>query len=207
MRLLGRPSSINVRKVMWTAAEIGIAPDHEVHWATPGAPTDSSEFRSYNPNALVPVWIDDQGTFWESNTICRYLAARHGRDDLLPTAAADRARVEMWMDWSAGDLNAAWRFPFMALVRRDPRFADSAQVERGIAAWNALMEVLDGHLADGRRFVAGDRFTLADVAVGLSAHRWRHTPIARPALPHIDRYVGRLADRPQFAALATADQP
>lgn len=108
MRLLGRTSSINVRKVMWTAAEIGLDYDHDATWATAEAPTSSPEFLRLNPNGLVPVWCDDLGPLWESNTICRYLAGRHGRPDLLPTSAHERALVERWMDWGAGDLNAAW---------------------------------------------------------------------------------------------------
>src|SRR5947209_7942524 len=106
-RLLGRPNSINVRKVIWTLAELEITYVHESDWATPQRPTSLPEFRSLNPNGLVPVIVDENGPLWESNTIIRYLAAKHGRTDLLPESAAARAKVEMWMDWAATDVNNA----------------------------------------------------------------------------------------------------
>ncbi|MEO9229953.1 MAG: glutathione S-transferase N-terminal domain-containing protein [Devosia sp.] len=207
MRLLGRTSSINVRKVMWTAAEIGIRYEHEPEWGTTAAPTQDDGFVRLNPNGLIPVWIDDAGALWESNTICRYLANKHGREDLLPASAFERAQVEKWMDWGAGDLNAAWRYPFMWLVRQDARFDDGAQVQRGTAAWNTMMQTLDAHLAAARPFAAGPYFTLADIILGLSAHRWLHTPIERPRLSNIERYVQELVSRPACADLATAALP
>jgi glutathione S-transferase len=207
MRLLGRTSSINVRKVLWTAAEIGLRFDHEAHWATPEAPTRVPEFLALNPNGLVPVWQDERGTLWESQAICRYLAAEHGRTDLLPEAPFARALVERWMDWAAGDLNLAWRYSFMALVRRDPAFANQSEIDRSIAGWNRLMSVLDGQLGETGAYAAGAGFTLADVAVGLAAHRWRSMPVDRPVLEHVSAYLDRLAQRPAFAALATEALP
>lgn len=207
MRLLGRTSSINVRKVLWTAREIGLEFEHEGDWATATLPTSRPEFLALNPNALVPVWQDENGTLWESNTICRYLAARHGRSDLLPTGAFERALVERWMDWVAGDLNRAWSYAFMALVRRDGSYSDGTEVNRSVMAWNGLMRILDQRLAQTGSHVAGQGFTLADVAVGLAAHRWRMTPLARPPLPHVEAYLDLLAGRPAFAGLATGELP
>lgn len=84
MKLLGRMSSINVRKVVWTAGEIGLDFEHETDWATPARSTRTAEFLMINPNGLVPVWQDDNGSPWESNAICRYLARRWGDGTLLP---------------------------------------------------------------------------------------------------------------------------
>jgi glutathione S-transferase len=90
LRILGRASSINVRKVLWTCREIGIAYSRE-DFGTGFAPTDTPEFLGMNPNGQVPVIEDEEGVLWESNTICRYLAAKHARTDLLP--AGPRARA------------------------------------------------------------------------------------------------------------------
>lgn len=119
LRILGRPISINVRKVLWAAAEAGLAFDHEPEWAA-SRDVNSPEFLALNPNGLVPVLVSDEGVLWESNTICRYLAGRAGRSDLLPAAAFARAEVEKWMDWQATELNGAWGPAFLALVRRHP---------------------------------------------------------------------------------------
>ncbi len=97
LRVLGRQSSINVRKVLWTCEEIGIDYVQE-DWGTGFASTSTPEFLALNPNGLVPVIDSDDGILWESNTICRYLASRYGRDDLLPPSPWKRALVERWMD-------------------------------------------------------------------------------------------------------------
>ncbi|MFC3077166.1 glutathione S-transferase family protein [Phenylobacterium terrae] len=207
LRILGRPSSINVRKVLWTAAEIGLEFTHEPQWASPEAPASTPEFLRLNPNGLVPVIEDEAGVLWESNTICRYLARKHGRTDLLPAEPAAQAGVEMWMDWQATELNGAWRYVFMALGRRDPAYTDPHEIAAGARRWRAAMGILEARLARTGAFVAGERFTLADVVVGLSVHRWRATPMERPPLPAVEAYHRRLLGRPAYAAHARPDVP
>ena len=206
LRILGRTTSINVRKVLWTVEEIGLAFDHEPQWATPEAPSGSPELLELNPNGLVPVIEDENGVLWESNTICRYLAHRHGRVDLLPTDAPGRARVEMWMDWQTTQLNAAWRYAFLALVRKEPGFDNAAQADRSLARSAAQMRLLAGELAD-RPCMAGDGFTLADVCVALGVHRVRSIPGAAPLPAEVARYLDRLKERPGFRRYAAADTP
>jgi glutathione S-transferase len=207
MRILGRTSSINVRKVLWTADEIGLAYDHQRQWATSEAPCSSPGFLTLNPNGLVPVLQDEAGALWESNAICRYLAAKHGRADLLPTEPFARAEVEKWMDWQAGDLNAAWRYPFLALARKAPGFDDRERTARGVKTWNRMILLLDAQLAATGAYVTGPQFTLADIVLGLSLHRWRCTPMEHPQVPAVTAYLRRLAERPAFALYATAQLP
>ena len=88
-----------------------------------------------NPNGLVPVIRDGDFMLWESNTICRYLVMKHRRADLLPLEAEPRARVEQWMDWQAMELNSAWSYAFMALVRKSASHRDEAQIHASVAAW------------------------------------------------------------------------
>jgi glutathione S-transferase len=201
LRLLGKASSINVRKVLWTCAEIGVAVQRE-DWGSGFAPTDTADFLALNPNGLVPVLVDRDGALWESNTICRYLADRHGRADLLPAPSRARALVEQWMDWQATDLNASWRQVFMARVRGDDAFADPVLVAQGERAWNRNMGILDRRLAQTGAFVAGNAFCLADIVLGLSVNRWLMTPMDRPDLPGVAAYADRLKQRP--GALAHA---
>jgi len=199
LKLLGKSSSINVRKVLWTCAEIGLDFVQE-EWGSGHRSTDDDAFRALNPNAMVPVIVDGPLVLWESNTICRYLAMKHGRTDLLPSDAAGRARVEQWMDWQATELNNAWRYAFMALVRRSPEHADGAAIEASVRNWNRHMTLLEDQLARTRAFAAGSAFTLADVVLGLSLNRWMMTPMQRPALAHVVAYQERLSERPGFLA-------
>ena len=197
LRILGRASSINVRKVLWTCREIGIEYRRE-DFGTGFAPTDTPEFLAMNPNGLVPVIEDEAGVLWESNTICRYLAAKHGRTDLLPGNPRERAIVEQWMDWGATDLNTSWRYAFVGLIWRDPAFQDARQIAASVVRWNAAMGILDRQFATTGAFAAGDTFTLADVVLGLAVNRWLMTPIERPDTPAVAAYYERLKQRPGF---------
>ena len=140
LKILGKASSINVRKVLWTCEELGLSYERE-DWGSGFASTHSPEFLRYNPNAQVPVIIDEAGALWESNTICRYLSAKHQHHhtELLPSEPAARARVEQWMDWQATDLNSSWSYAFMALVRKDPEFQDAHRIDVGVRGWNQKM--------------------------------------------------------------------
>jgi len=189
LRLLGKASSINVRKVLWTCEEAGIPVRRE------DAGSDTPDVLATNPNGLVPVIAVPDGFLWESNSICRYLAGMAGRDDLLPREPLARARVEMWMDWQATELNSAWRPAFMTLLRGATGFT-TAQLAESIAVWNAKMAMLDGQLNRSGGYVAGATFTLADIVLGLSANRWLMTPIERPALPAVSAWLDRLEARP-----------
>lgn len=203
MRILGRSGSINVRKVLWTAKEAELPFIHEAAW---GSELDlrCAAFLALNPNGQVPVLVDGDRILWESNTICRYLAARSGRTDLLPAEPGARAEVEKWMDWQATDLNGAWRTAFMALVRNSPDQAgDPSGIERSILQWNALMVLLDERIGETAAYAAGRTFTLADIVLGLSLQRWLLTPIDRPATPHLDAYRRRLLQRPAARELGS----
>lgn len=207
LRLLGRSNSLNVRKVLWLCEELGLPYEQEL-WGAGFQPTSDPEFLALNPNAQVPVIIEDDGfTLWESNAICRYLAAKHGRDDLLPSDLRAKANVERWMDWQATDLNASWSYAFMALVRKNPAYGDVREVEASRVRWNRMMGILDARLSGAGAYVAGADFTLADIGVGLSTHRWFMTPIERPDLPAVSAYYDRLTERPGFRAHGRNEHP
>ncbi|MGO4743748.1 glutathione S-transferase family protein [Serratia quinivorans] len=197
LKLLGKASSINVRKVLWTSHELALPLTRE-DWGSGFRSTQTPEFLALNPNGLVPVLIDGERVLWESNTICRYLAGREGRQDLLPIEPGARAAVEMWMDWQATDLNNAWRYVFMSRVRQDAAYQDQERLAAAEREWNRLMGMLEQHLALGHAYVAGAAFSLADVVIGLSLNRWLMTPFSRPDYPRLQAYLQRLKQRPGF---------
>jgi glutathione S-transferase len=195
LKLLGRSSSINVRKVLWTCAELQLEIEHE---ECSGDDLKTPAFLALNPNALVPVLQDDELVLSESNTICRYLVGREGRTDLLPAAPVERAVVEQWMDWMATDLNSSWSYAFQSLVRKSPDRQDPKMVDASIVAWNRNMRILEGRLAGTGAYVAGPTFTLADIVVGLASYRWTMTPIERPDLPAVAAWMQRLDQREPY---------
>ncbi len=199
LQILGKSTSINVRKVLWLCHELDL-PYELQPWGSGHRSTDTQEFRALNPNALVPVIRDGDFLLWESNSICRYLAATAGRDDLLPRPPRERAIVEQWMDWQATELNNSWRYAFLSLVRRSPEHTDPAATAASVNDWNRHMAMLDDRLLSTGRYVAGPRFTLADIVLGLSVNRWLMTPLERPQLSAVMTYYDRLSERPGFAA-------
>jgi len=197
LQILGKSTSINVRKVLWLCAELDLAYRHE-QWGTGFRSTETPEFLTLNPNALVPVIRDGDFVLWESNAICRYLAAKRDRTDLLPAEPARRALVEQWMDWQATELNNAWRYAFMALVRNSQAHLDSLAIQSSVAAWNRHMGILEAQLSKTGAYVTGDTFTLADIVLGLSTNRWFMTPMGHESLPAVAAYYDRLSEREGF---------
>jgi glutathione S-transferase len=187
LRIIGKASSINVRKVLWACEEIGVAYTRE----------DSAPEMALNPNGLVPVIVDGDFVLWESNTILRYLANKWRSTSLLPTEPRARAEVERWIDWQATEFNTAWRYAFSALVRRNPAFDDERSIEASKAAWARMVGILDAVLSK-QSHVAGEGFTMADVPIGLSVNRWFMTPMDKPVFPAVSAYYDRLSRRPAF---------
>jgi glutathione S-transferase len=191
IKLLGRATSINVRKVLWLCAEIGLQYVHEEG--------KQADIRALNPNMMVPIIRDGDHVMWESNAILRYIAQTRGNTDLLPANARDRAKVEQWMDWQATELNNSWRYAFSALVRKSPVHTDAAAIATGVSRWNKHMQILEEQLNKTGSYAALARFTLADIVLGLSTNRWFLTPIPeRPSFPAVEAYYKRLSERPAF---------
>ena len=139
LRVLGRISSINVRKVLWTCAELDLHFEHV---------ENDAKLLALNPNRLVPVIRDGDFVLWESNSICRYLARKSPHAALYPEDAQARARVEQWMDWQATELNSAWRYSFYGVVRKSPAHQDAAQIARSLEAFDAHEVYPESKLSD-----------------------------------------------------------
>ena len=118
-----------------------------------------------NPLARVPVLELDDGTFLaESKAICRYFEETHPEPPLLGSDTQERALIEMWdrrMESELmGNITGAFRHlhPYWdGRIEQIPAYGD-------ICKKNAddRMAWLNGELAD-RDYIAGDRFTLADI--------------------------------------------
>ncbi len=199
LKIYGRANSINVRKVLWAADEIGVEYSRE-DWGRGFRPITDPEFEGINPLGLIPA-IDDEGFMLsESNTIVRYLAGKRGREDLLPLDPKSRAMVERWMDWQATDLNNSWFPTFFALVVKSPLPGGQEVVDLSTAKWTANMRRIEAQLASTGAYICGAQFTLADIGIGLAVHRWLSTPIDRPDLPAVAAYYELLSQRPAFMA-------
>ena len=193
LKIWGRMSSINVKKVVWTAQELGLDFQRTEAGGLFGV-VKTPEYMALNPNSLVPMIEDEGYVLWESNVIVRYLCARHSAGDLYPTDLRERFDAERWMDWQQTTLNPASRPGFVQLIRTPPEQRDAALLADSNAAVEALMATLDAHLAQ-RHFMVGERFTVADIPLACEVHRWFNLPQPRQSRPAIERWYDSIRDR------------
>lgn len=201
LRILGRANSFNVRKVLWTCDEFGIAFTRE-DWGRGYRPTTEPEFRALNPIGLIPAVIDGDVVLRESNAICRYLASKYAPGHpIYPTELVDRARVEQWMDWANYETSISLRGAFLGGQLNEPPWNHPWFVERGRAQITKEVGQLDEHLRANGPYVCGDAFTLGDVPVGLVVNRWFCLKgFEKPDYPAVAAYYERLTERAPYRA-------
>lgn len=197
LRIWGRRSSFNVQKVLWFAGELGLAYEHIPAGGDHGM-VDTPEFRALNPHGKVPV-IDDDGTVvWESHTILRYLAARHGAPDFWPADPAARSQAERWMDWTHTSLQPAFLAGvFWGYYRTPEPLRDLDAIRARVEECAGYFQLLDARLAN-RPFLEGERLTLADIPAGTALYRYFSLDIARPEVPHVRAWYQRLQQRAPY---------
>ena len=195
LKVYGRANSINVRKVLWMLDEIGLAYERE-DWGRDYRPTDDPVFKAINPFGVVPVIDDGAFRLRESNTIVRYLADKHGRNDLYPKDLQARATVDSWMDWASTDFASGMRPVFHGIVVKNPAFANL--IQDGAKEWSGQMRRFDTYLAAHGPYVTGNTFTIGDIPAGLVVNRWFTIPFDKPEFKHVNAYYDRLAERAPF---------
>ena len=124
----------------------------------------------------------------------------HGQGSpLYPQAPRARAGVDRWLDWTLSTLQPVDRPVFWALVRTPVEQRDMVAIQKDADAEAVQWRIVDAQLAT-RRFIEGDDFTIADIALGAYARRWFGVEgISKPQLGHLERWYAQFAGRPGFA--------
>lgn len=203
LKLWGRTSSINVRKVVFTARLLGL-PFERIDAGASFGITKTPDYLARNPNALVPLLEDGDFTLWESNVIVRYLCARRPEAGLYPQDLRARFDAERWMDWQQTTLNNAGRDAFLQLIRTPAEQRNPQAIAASVAATEPLLAMLDAQLAR-RPYLAGEQLTMADIPIACEMHRWWGLPLEHPAHPHLRRWYDGLRQLP--AARGALDVP
>jgi glutathione S-transferase len=201
LRVYGRKDSINVMKVLWACDELGVAYERIDVGGAFGF-DHVPRYDSLNPNRRVPTVDDDGFVLWESNVILRYLDATHAPPALRLDGRA-RWIGEQWMDWQQTTVLPPMRTVFQQRVRTPPERRDATAIRAAHETLCATWPVLDAHLARSP-FVAGDRFSVADIPLCGMAYRWYALAgDDRPATPAVDDWWRRLRERPGYRAHLT----
>jgi glutathione S-transferase len=191
LKVWGRRSSFNVQKVMWLLGELSLAHEHTEVGGKFGGLDDPS-FLAMNPHGRVPVLRDDDAIVWESHTILRYLAARHGRGRFWSDDPVERARVEGWMDWSQTSLQPDFLVGvFWGFFRTPEDKRNWPAIRAALSRCAAHFGKLD-RLLEGRPYLLGETLALADITAGTSLYRFFELEIERPSLPQVERWYRTL---------------
>ena len=198
LTIWGRANSVNVQKVLWCLRELDLA-YHRIDAGMAFGKNLEPEYLAMNPNGRVPTLVDGDFVLWESNSIMRYLVrAYRPQSPLYPQAPKGRAGVDRWLDWTLSTLQPVDRPVFWALVRTPVEQRDMAAIQRDADAEAAQWRIVDAQLAS-RRFIEGDDFTLADIALGAYARRWFGVEgISKPKLTHLERWFAQFGGRRGF---------
>jgi glutathione S-transferase len=199
IKIWGRNTSSNVQKVMWAIGEMGL-PHERIDVGGAFGKTKEAFYLAMNPNSLVPTLEEEDGfTLWESNTIVRYLAAKHASRTLEPADLRTRALAQKWMDWQLSVYGPAITPVFWGLIRTPPEKRDANAIAAGKAKTVAAAHMLDGQLAKTGH-VAGADFSYGDIPVGIMTYRYVQLVPERPSTPNLDRWYAAISARPAFKA-------
>lgn len=182
--------------VRWMLEEIG--QPYETHQLDYGTTMKSPEYLAINPMGKVPAIVHDGQVVTEVAAICAYLAEAFPEAGLAPTPA-ERAAYYRWLFFGAGPLEAAVVNQALGVVVPPDR---KGMV--GYGSFDDAVAALEGRLA-ASPFVAGDRFTAADVYVG-SQVGWGIMFKTMPQRPAFVAYWDRLKDRPARLRGVAKDQ-
>lgn len=190
---------------LWTLEEMGLAYELKVLPFPPRA--FAKEYFDVNVLGTVPFLIDGGTRMTESAAICEYLAVRHGPTPLAVAPA--EADYGLWLNWLHHS-DATLTFP-QALVLRYSRFEPperrQPQVAEDYAKWFlGRLRMLDAHLLT-HDWLAGGRFTVADIAVGYALMLAEVLGLSREFQPQTAAYWARLKARDGYRrALAVQDE-
>ena len=202
MKLLDSAVAPNPRRVRIFLAEKGIqVPVEQVDIAK--ASNRQPEFLAKNPFGGVPVLqLDDGSYIAESLAICRYFEETSPKPALFGEGAKERAEVEMWQrrmelylfNMVTGCFQNTHAF-FKGRIPQVPEYGE-------VCKKNALSRIawLDGELAN-RRFIAGDKYTVADITAlcAIDFGRPSNIRIAEEQ-KHLGRWHHEVSSRPSAKA-------
>jgi len=186
----------NGRKASIMLEEVGLP--YKVHKVDIGKGDQfKPEYVAINPYSKIPAIIDPEGpdgkplTLFESGAILVYLAGKTGK--LLPAAARGKYLTLQWLMFQMGAVG-----PFFGQVHHFLRAAKVEvpyAIERYVKEKDRVYGVLDRRLGEAR-YLAGDEYTIADVATypWVARHEWHKTDLN--LVPNVKRWFDAIGARP-----------
>ena len=130
IRIWGRTTSSNVKKVLWLADELKLTYER-IGADMKFGEIDTPAYRALNPNARVPTIQDGDFVLWESNSIMRYLGHEIRRRGLLSAPIRPRApSIDRWLDWQLSTVIPVDVPVFWGTIRTPPEKRDKAAIAK-----------------------------------------------------------------------------
>lgn len=196
MKLYGFPLSPNTRRVLFAMHEVNAQFDFVPVDLTQGAHR-TPEYLALNPNGRVPCLVDQDFVLWESNAILQYLAARFPEHHLDGERARERGEVACWLFLNAAHLGPAFAHIFAHTLRLPEDKRVPAIAENGRAEAARCLAVVDGRLAQ-HEYLAGNRFTIADISVAATVSVAAMIGVDLAAYPSVSRWFHAVSSRAAY---------
>ena len=184
---------------MWALEELGLSYDLVVMPFPP-----RSEYKGYldiNPLGTVPAFIDDDIIMTESTGICQYLVEKYSSNGLgLEKKDPEYGAYLNWLYRS----DATFTFPLAIVLRYtrlEPEKRRNPEVAKDYAIWfHSRLRSVETAL-EGREFLVGGRFTIADIAVGYALQFGDRLGLSDRYKANCKRYLASLYDRPAYKSM------
>jgi glutathione S-transferase len=203
MKLYDSRLAPNPRRARIFLAEKGLSlPTEQIDIAARQHKTP--EYAAINPLQRMPALVLDDGTIiTESIAICRYFEMLHPEPPMFGVGPKDSALVEMWNRRAEinffANVAAVFRHTHPAMKELEvPQVPAWADANRPRVAW--FLEMLDGELAN-REFIAGDRYTVADITMQVAVDFMKPARLVMPeGVANVKRWHAAISARPSAGA-------
>jgi glutathione S-transferase len=189
-------------RVLWALEELGL--EYELIMLPFPPRFEQREYLDENPLGTIPLLVDGDVRMTESAAIVHYLSTRHGKGALTPDVQdPDYGAYLNWLHHGEATLT----FPqtiYLRYTYLEPGDGSMAKAAEDYKRWFlARLRLLESTLSDGRDYVLGAEFSLADVSVGYAIQVALSLRMEEDLPPHTLAWYSRLEGRKGFQAAKT----
>lgn len=158
-----------------------------------------ADFKGVNPKGAVPALATAEGVLTEGAAILQFLADKAGNTELAPAVGTmARARVQEMLNFVATEVHKAYSPLFTPGLAEEAKVAAKANIARRLGQLEAMLE-------DGRDYLMGAKFSLADAYVFTVTNWSKMTGVDMSSFPKLEAMRGRIAARPAVQAAMKAE--
>jgi glutathione S-transferase len=186
---------------LWAIEETGIDYTHvPTHYFNDSKTPD---YLAVNPNGRIPALVDGDLRLFESMAINLYLAKHYG-GVLYPADKAGEAQAWQWSVWAISEIEPLQMQVVVQRLFVKKEKQDAAVIDNAITGLQRPLKVLDAHLA-GRRWLLGERFTVADVNLAGVMQLMKMVRIDCSDHANVQRWLDACGARPALARALAKD--